>query len=102
MELKRNSIGLDIVEVKTAHGKLVIYESDPGYPGVYIDYIPDGIELGISVAHIEDIPKDSETPESISDVVTVRVWGGPWNEDYTNRVNIPIKDIEEALEHDKD
>lgn len=23
-------------------------------------------------------------------------------EDYTNRVNIPIKDIEEALEHDKD
>lgn len=103
MEIRKNSSGIDTVVIKTANGKLMIYESDPSYPGVYIDYILDGMDgPGIPIAHIEDIPKGSETPESIPDVVTVRVWSDPWNEDYTNRVNIPIKDFKEALEHDKD
>ncbi len=93
MELKKFDNGITYVEVKTAKGVLKIYETpDDEYAGINVDFQPtNGNGMDIPLASIEN--GSLETSED----VVVRVWGNPWNEDYTQRTDVPIKDIIEAL-----
>ena len=78
--------------VKTAHGELMIEVSgDPDYPGVYIDFRPDGSTYSYTVLSVEDIPNSSATPESPSGSVCIRLWTEPdAMEDYTTKISIPL------------
>ena len=93
MELKKFSSGTAYVEVKTAKGVLKIYETpDNEYAGINIDFEPtNGNGIDIPLASIENGSLDS------SENVVVRVWGNPWNEDFTQRIDVPIQEIIEAL-----
>lgn len=85
--------------LKTNHGKLIadIFD-DSDYPAINVDFIPEGKDIPISIAMIEDASPESATSETNGEAVVVRVWGNPRQEDYTERVDIPIKDIVQTIE----
>jgi hypothetical protein len=93
MELKNFANGSTYVEVKTAKGVLKIYETpDSEYAGINIYFEPNnGNGMDIPLVGIENGSLET------SDNVVMRVWGNPWNEEYTQRTDVPIKEIVEAL-----
>lgn len=84
------------IELKTNHGILILNVfDDEDYPSFDIDFKPFGHETepAIPVCTVEDASARVSSDETNGKAVVVRVWGDPCREDYTNRVDIPIKDI---------
>lgn len=95
MELKTFANGVEYVEIKTAKGVLKIYESlDKEYRGAYIDFEPtDGNGIDIPLVSVENPFTEDEKTDNIA----IRVWGDPWNEEYTNRIDVSVDEIKKAL-----
>lgn len=89
------------MEIKTAHGTLVVTAFDnPDYPGVDIDFKLDGHENepAVPVAIVEDVKDEHTTDETNGEAVVVRVYGDCNDDEYTDRVDIPIEDIKKSYE----
>lgn len=89
------------MEIKTAHGTLVVTAFDnPDYPGVFVDFKLAGHENepAVSITMIEDVAEEHTTPETNGHAVVVRTYGNCNIDEYTDRVDIPIKDIENSYE----
>lgn len=95
MEIVKKGIS-DVALVKTARGTLKIYENAWGsdYPGIAIDFIPDGgdYEPGVQIAVIEDVPEEN------GDNISIKTWDDAWTDEYTHESQISVKEIKEALE----
>ena len=86
------------MEIKTAHGTLVVTAFDnPDYPGVYVDFKLAGHEdePAVPITMIEDVAEEYTTPETNGHAVVVRTYGNCNIDDYTDRIDVPIKDIEQ-------
>ena len=84
------------MELKTAHGTLIVTAFDnPDYPAFNIDFKLDGHEdePAVPIAMIEDAAEHTTTSETNGHAVVVRVYGDCNDDEYTNRVDIPIADI---------
>ena len=99
----RDSIVIDTetgtVKMKTNHGILIMDPFDvPDYPGFSIDFKLKGRENepAIPVCMVEDARPDDPSEETPDNAVVVRIWGDVNQEDYTERVDIPIGDIERS------
>lgn len=93
------------MEIKTAHGVLVVTAFDnPDYPGVNVDFKLDGHENEpvVPITMVEDVQEEQTTSETNGHAVVVRTWGNCSIEDYTDRVDIPIKDIKKSYEEEND
>lgn len=91
------------MEIKTAHGTLVVTAFDnPDYPGVYVDFKLAGHENepAISITMIEDVAEEHTTPETNGHAVVVRTYGDCNIDEYTDRVDISIDDIERFYEEE--
>lgn len=87
-----------ISEVETADGKLMIYKNlDPDYPGIIIDFKPNGCDFGYQIARIENIPEESDTPISPSGMLNTYVWANPKMEDCSFSSHTPVQKIKENL-----
>ncbi len=89
------------MEIKTAHGTLVVTASrDPGYPGVFVDYKLDGHEdePTVPITMVEDVAEEHTTSETNGHAVVVRTYGNCNIDDYTDRVDVSIKDIKKFYE----
>lgn len=95
MELKKTTNGVKYVEIETAKGVLKIYESmDEEYRGVYIDFEPtNGNGIDMPLVSVENPFTENEK----ADKIAIRVWGNPWDEDYTHRIDISVDEMEKAL-----
>jgi len=91
------------MEIKTAHGTLVVTAFDnPDYPGVYVDFKLAGHENepAISITMVEDVAEEHTTPETNGHAVVVRTYGNCNIDEYTDRTDISIKDIERFYEEE--
>lgn len=95
--MSKKETGL-VSEIKVANGILQVFDScDPSYPGVIIEFKPDGEDIGYQIVRVENIPKESETPVSTSGTLNTYVWANPESEDSTFTSAIPVQDIKECL-----
>ena len=91
------------MEIKTAHGTLVVIAFDnPDYPGVNVDFRLDGHENepAVPITMIEDVAKKHTTPETNGHAVVIRTYGDCNDDEYTDRVDIPIEDIKKFYEEE--
>ena len=97
MEVKKNEVGFEHVDIKTAHGTIRVHQNAWGkdYPGVAIGFISDASGVEYQVAVVEDVNKVNEDP-----ALNVRVWGNPWKEDPTHEKDIALARIEEYFAED--
>lgn len=93
----KNIHGTEFVEIRTKKGVIRVYEApDNIVAGVNVDFMPDGqenVQMSIPLMSVEN---GEENP----DKVILRVWGDPYNEDYTNKFDMSIQDIRNAVEDD--
>jgi hypothetical protein len=92
------------VELKTNHGTLVLDVFDnEDYPAFNIDFKLKGHEAepAVPICMVEDASVKVSSDETNGEAVVVRVWGNPCQEDYTERVDVPIKDIKRFYEEDE-
>lgn len=100
----KQNIEKKTMELKTAHGTLIVQAFDnPDYPAFNIDFKLDGHENepAVPVAIVEDAKDEHATDETNGHAVVVRVYGDCNDEEYTDRVDIPIDDIKEYIEGPK-
>ena len=86
-----------VVELETAHGTLILQPfNDCDYPGFDIDFKLKGHEdePAVPIAMVEDA-SPAVTP---GDAVVVRIYGNVNDDEYTDRVDIPIKEIRDAYD----
>ena len=89
------------MEIKTAHGTLVVTAFDnPDYPGVNVDFKLAGHENEpvVPITMVEDVAEDHTTPETNGHAVVVRTYGNCNIDDYTDRVDISLEDIKKFYE----
>ena len=100
MKIEKNKAGQEYVDIKTAHGAIRVTQDAWGkdYPGISVDFIPDGCQQGYQVAVVEDLHDENSFREcSENKALGVKVWDNPWNEDTTYDRYIPIRHIEGYL-----
>ena len=93
-----------IMEIKTAHGTLVVVAFDnPDYPGVNVDFRLAGHENepAVPIVMIEDVAEKHTTSETNGCAVVVRTYGDCNADEYTDRTDISIKDIEKFYEEEE-
>jgi len=93
------------MEIKTAHGTLVVTAFDnPDYPGVNVDFKLAGHENEpvVPITMVEDVVEEHATSETNGHAVVVRTYGNCNIDEYTDRVDIPIKDIKKFYEEEND
>jgi len=77
------------LRMETPLGTLVArHTTDPDYPGIELELVRPGCEVGMPVALVEYCSADNadtDLPEIAPELIT-RVWGDAMNEDYTERV----------------
>ncbi len=100
MKIEKDNVGRKYVDIKTAHGAIRVTQDAWGkdYPGISVDFIPDGCQQGYQVAVVEDLhDSDAFRESSENKTLSVKVWGNPWDEDPTHEKHIPIRHIEGYL-----
>jgi hypothetical protein len=92
------------VELRTNHGILVLTIFDhEDYPSFDIDFKLKGHEAepAVPICMVEDASEKVSSDETNGKAVVVRVYGNCCDDEYTDRVDIPIKDIKELYEKDE-
>jgi len=91
------------MEIKTAHGTLIVTAFDNSdYPGVFVDFKLAGHEdePPVPITMVEDVAEEHATPETNGHAVVVRTYGNCNVDYYTDRADIPIKDIEQFYQEE--
>ncbi len=100
MKIEKDTAGKEYAEIKTAHGTIRVTQDAWGkdYPGISIDFIPDGCQTGYQVAVVENLHEENSFRECSEDkALGIKVWGNPWDEDPTHEKYIPLRHIEGYL-----
>ena len=103
MKIEKDKVGREYVDIKTAHGAIRVTQDAWGkdYPGISVDFIPDGCQQGYQVAVVEDLHDENSFREcSENKALGVKVWDNPWDEDTTYDKYIPIRHIEGYLNNE--
>lgn len=104
MKIEKDNVGREYVNIKTAHGTIRVTQDAWGkdYPGISVDFIPDGCQQGYQVAVVEDLHDSALRESSENKTLGVKVWDNPWDEAPTHEKCIPIRHIEGYLEDEDD
>lgn len=100
MKFEKDNVGREYVNIKTAHGTIRVTQDAWGkdYPGISVDFIPDGCQQEYQAAVVEDLhDSDAFRESSENKTLGVKVWDNPWGEDPTHEKYIPIRHIEGYL-----